>query len=160
MAVRPTPLTDGTGQVWIELGEDWPGFNRALADSVSSLSPRGMRPGLSTYWIDATLDGLTASRTTGEYRIAWGDETELVVKGQTVQARSLYELFETERMPRQAFEEILQAYRTAVVTAVESGATLQMDSYVPQRNPWVGRGCRPSARKPHGRRPPRPPGRD
>jgi hypothetical protein len=96
-----------------------------------------MRPGLSTYWIDATLDGLTASRTTGEYRIAWGDETELVVK---VRPSRLGRFMSCSRPKgcRAKPSRILQAYRTAVVTAVESGATLQMDSYVPQRNPLGG----------------------
>jgi len=35
--------------VWIDLGADWPGFNGALNDGVSSLSPRGSAPTLSTF---------------------------------------------------------------------------------------------------------------
>jgi hypothetical protein len=125
-------VASGSGLIWIELGADWPGFTRALDDSVSSLSPRGTPPGLSTYWIDVTLDGLKASPTTGEHRIVGGNETEFVVAGENVQARSLYELFETEEMPRQDFEGILRTYREAVITAI--GAKRRSSSRATSRN--------------------------
>jgi hypothetical protein len=55
MAVPATIWTDDRGLIWVELGDEWPGFTRLLADSASSLSPTGETAALSTYWIDATL---------------------------------------------------------------------------------------------------------
>jgi hypothetical protein len=45
------------GTVDARPGPDWPIFNEALADAISSLPPRGSNERrLSTYWIDNTLD--------------------------------------------------------------------------------------------------------
>jgi hypothetical protein len=46
------------GQIDAELAGDWPVFNEALSDSISSLPPRG-EPGRgpSTYWIDVAARG-------------------------------------------------------------------------------------------------------
>jgi hypothetical protein len=99
----------------VDLGSSWPGFNEALADSVSSMSPRSSwRRGLSTYWIDHVLDGVATGRTDGK-ALSSGNSTELVLEGDDVVARSLYELFGDERMELKEYTELLQAWRAQVV---------------------------------------------
>jgi hypothetical protein len=132
MAVPATTWTDDRGLIWVDLGDEWPGFTSVLADSVSSLSPIGETPALSTYWIDATLDRIEGSSTG---RLIWGNETELVRTGESLYAKSLYELFEAEQMPLTAFRAILGMYRDAVTSAIAAGARLQLDGYAAQRNP-------------------------
>jgi hypothetical protein len=132
MAVPATTWTDDRGLIWVDLGDEWPGFTNLLADAVSSLSPIGETPALSTYWIDATLDRIE-SRSTG--RLIWGNETELVRAGESLHARSLYELFDAEQMPLADFRAILGTYRDSVTSAIAAGARLHFDGYAAQRNP-------------------------
>src|SRR5437899_1886023 len=68
------------GTVDARLGPEWPIFNEALADSISSLPPRGSaEKRLSTYWIDKTLERLrSVQQTTAEGRIASGNAYGIV----------------------------------------------------------------------------------
>lgn len=107
--------SDGRG-IDVDLGPDWPGFNETLADSVSSMPPRSAwRRGLSTYWIDHVLDGLEEGDIDGR-ALAYGNATELVEEGDSVVARSLYDLFDEERMATDEFVAILNAWREQVRT--------------------------------------------
>jgi hypothetical protein len=132
MAVPATTWPDDRGFIWVDLGDEWPGFTSLLADSVSSLSPIGQTPALSTYWIDATLDRIEGG-STGP--LIWGNETELVRAGESLYAKSLYELFEAEQMPLADFRAVLRTYRDAVTSAIAAGARLHADGYIAQRNP-------------------------
>lgn len=99
----------------VDLGPEHPGWNEALADSISSMPPRSSwRRGLSTYWIDHVLDGLRAGGDDG-VALTSGNSTEIVTDGGAVLARSLYELFEDEPMSRELFEGLLVAWRAEVV---------------------------------------------
>jgi hypothetical protein len=137
----PTALriwTDERGLIWADLGDGWPGFNLALADAVSALSPRGTDPALSTYWIDTALERMTPEHAKDdEHKVAGGNETELAVAGETVHARSLYDLFDPEQMPLDAFATMLGSYREAVLSAISRGERLRRPEgqYTSQRNP-------------------------
>jgi hypothetical protein len=86
-------LQGDDGQVDIHLGDTWPLFNEALADSVSSLPPRGQSVhGPSTYWVDVALDGVEAALATGSHRpFTWGNSTLLRVRDGMVEARFDYD---------------------------------------------------------------------
>jgi len=49
------------GIIEVDFGPEWAGFTEALNDSVTTRAARGQTPGLSTYWIDRTLDALQAA---------------------------------------------------------------------------------------------------
>jgi hypothetical protein len=76
------------GQIDASLAGDWPMFNHALSDSISSLPPRGKRGrGPSTYWIDVADRGARlASECNDERPFVWGNITQLRVKGGRVLA--------------------------------------------------------------------------
>lgn len=80
------------GTIDVRLGPDWPIFNEALADAVSSLPPRGSdEKRLSTYWIDRMLERLDALQnegTTGS--IAAGNAYSIVFDGDGVEAVFAY----------------------------------------------------------------------
>src|SRR5687767_7198541 len=73
----------GDGTIDARLGNDWPIFNEALADAVSSLPPRGSdETRLSTYWIDQTLSRLDAlQQHAASGPIASGNAYSLVFDG-------------------------------------------------------------------------------
>lgn len=99
----------------VDLGPERSGWNEALADSISSMPPRSSwRRTLSTYWIDRTLGALHAEPTDG-VALASGNSTEIVMDGDVVVARSLYDLFDDEQMNRDVFEGLLVAWRAEVV---------------------------------------------
>ncbi len=50
--MRWTIWKDKSGLICAEVDDGHPGFNEALADAISSLSPVGQPPALSTYWIE------------------------------------------------------------------------------------------------------------
>src|SRR5437868_2811272 len=76
------------GTVDARLGPEWATFNEALADTISSLPPRGSdERRLSTYWIDKTLERLRAFRAAGEDGpIASGNAYSVVLRGEEVVA--------------------------------------------------------------------------
>jgi hypothetical protein len=130
-----TIWVDDRGLIWANAGDDLPGFNEALADSISALSPIGQPPALSTYWIDKALAGV--ERHSGR-PISSGNATSLTRDGEEVVAESEYELFEDERMSVTAFVEGLRLWRTAVATAIQNNATISLRpgvTYWVQRNP-------------------------
>ena len=68
-AVKPTFSVREDGQVDVQLGSEWPTFNKALNDCVSSLPPRGVSgSGPSTYWIDVAERGVQSARLNGNDR--------------------------------------------------------------------------------------------
>jgi hypothetical protein len=71
---------------------------------------RGHTPGLSTYWIDQTLDALDKATGSGTV-IASGNASELIRDGEQVVARSQYELWDDERMDSDEFRTGLRAWR-------------------------------------------------
>jgi hypothetical protein len=102
------------GIIEADLGPKWAGFTEALNDSVTTRAPRGHTPGLSTYWIDRTLDALKEASGSGTV-IASGNATELILDGEQVVARSQYEVRDDERMHSAEFEAGLRAWRRATV---------------------------------------------
>lgn len=80
--------TRDDGQVDAHLGPEWPIFNAALDDSISSLPHRGEAcSGPSTYWIDLADHAAREARRTGDSRpFASGNITLLSVRDDTVVA--------------------------------------------------------------------------
>lgn len=118
--------------IWLDLGPSWPGFNEALADAVSSLSPRGQPPALSTYWIELALD---AEHAEPGANVTGGNTTRIVRTVQGVRAESDYELFDPEEMPLTDFLSLLRQWRERVVATNQErpGDLPQHGPY--QRNP-------------------------
>ena len=123
------------GLVWPEPGAHGPQLKDALWDCVSSLSPRGQEPKLSTYWIDRALTGLSSGRS-GDFVIASGNAWSLLRSGDEVVVRFDYgdEDDEHETVPATELVAGLTAYREAVVRAIEDGRQLD-DRWWAQRNP-------------------------
>lgn len=124
------------GQVDASLGPDWPLFNHALGDSVSSLPPRG-EPGNapSTYWVDVAATGARRAAERGDGNpFTWGNITTLHVEGDDVVARYDYdEEGDGERVPLNEFLELLEEWRERVL-ASRAGADASLpDTY--RRNP-------------------------
>jgi hypothetical protein len=106
------------GLIEADLGSEWPGFNDALNDCVTSRAPRGYPEGLSTYWIDRTLDALAHAEPGAV--IASGNATTLIALDNAVCARSNYEVHDDEHMPTELFSGGLRAWRAAVVGPLEA----------------------------------------
>ena len=109
----------------LRLGDHWPGFNEALADSVSTMPHRGeATTSLSTYWLDLLIGRLESwSDEPGvEQSVISGNTTELVKVGDFVIARSLYELFDDERLPIVDLLPVLGRWRDQVTTNGEKFA--------------------------------------
>jgi hypothetical protein len=126
---------DAQGLVWARVGTSSPGFDEALADSISTLSPRGEPPALSTYWIDRALAGVESG---SEKPFLWGNATRLTRSGDEVIAQSDYGLFADERMPVSEFVEGLKTWREVVLRAIREGGAISLAAGVtfwPQRNP-------------------------
>jgi hypothetical protein len=109
------------GTIDVRLGPDWPIFNEALADAVSSLPHRGSKEvRLSTYWIDRTLEQLDALESQGSTgRIARGNAYSLVFTGNGIEAVFDYgdPNEDGERMSTADFREILTSWRAVVIAA-------------------------------------------
>jgi hypothetical protein len=126
------------GTIDARLGSDWPIFNEALADAVSSLPPRGSTERrLSTYWIDQTLERLAALRAQHQTgRIAGGNAYSLVFDGDGVEAVFDYgdPNEDVELMSVDDFMSVLEGWRAAVVTALAHETRTVAETY--RRNPW------------------------
>jgi hypothetical protein len=124
------------GTVDAVLGPKWPIFNDALADTVSSLPPRGSSERhLSTYWIDNTLNRLRRMRQSGEMGpIASGNAYSLVLVGDEVQAVFDYGDDSVERLPADEVDRLLVAWREHVVKAQQHERRVVPETY--RRNPW------------------------
>jgi hypothetical protein len=126
------------GTIDARLSPEWPIFNEALADAVSSLPPRGSsETRLSTYWIDQTLDRLRAFSQQGNHGlIASGNAYSLTFDGDGVQAVFDYgEANEdVELMSVEDFVDVLDRWRAAVVAAQAYETRVVPETY--RRNPW------------------------
>lgn len=126
------------GTIDARLGFDWPIFNEALADAVSSLPPRGSNETrLSTYWIDQTLVRLAtlqAQDQTGP--IASGNACSIVFDGDGVEAVFDYgdPNEDVELMSTDDFTSILERWRAAVLAAQAHETRAVPETY--RRNPW------------------------
>lgn len=126
------------GTIDARLGSDWPIFNEALADAVSSLPPRGSKETrLSTYWIDQSLARLDTFQAKGETgQIAGGNAYSLVFDGDGVEAVFDYgdPNEDVELMSTDDFRSVLEGWRAAVI-AIQSHETRTVpETY--RRNPW------------------------
>jgi hypothetical protein len=125
------------GTIDARLGSDWPIFNEALADAVSSL-PRGSKETrLSTYWIDQTLERLAALRAQDQTgRIAGGNAYSLAFDGAGVEAIFDYgdPDEDVELMSVDDFRSILEGWRAAVIAAQDHETRTVPETY--RRNPW------------------------
>ncbi|GEK23190.1 hypothetical protein [Cellulomonas xylanilytica] len=112
-----TERTDG--QVDVSLGAAWPLFNDALADSISSLPPRGAPgAGPSTYWIDVAARGVERAVAAGSDRpFTCGNVTLLRVVGDCVEARFDFAGDDepSELMDVDDFRELLRQWRLRVI---------------------------------------------
>jgi hypothetical protein len=126
------------GTIDVRLGPDWPIFNEALADAVSSLPPRGSdEKRLSTYWIDRTLGRLNALQNEGHTGpIAAGNAWSILLDGDGVQAVFDYgdPNEDVELMSTEDFRAILEGWRAAVVAAQSHETRIVPETY--RRNPW------------------------
>jgi hypothetical protein len=125
------------GQVDVQLGEDWPLFNEALADSVSSLPPRGEDVlGPSTYWVDAALDGLEGALAAGSDRpFTGGNFTRLRVRDAMVEARFDRDDDDAagELMGIDEFRTVLREWRRRILLSASLATSPLPDTY--RRNP-------------------------
>ena len=125
------------GQVDAHLGDEWPIFNHALADSVSSLPPRGA-PGMgpSTYWIDVAKErALRAAEHRDERPFTWGNVTQLLVREGQVVARYDYDEpgDPVELLPLAEFLVLLDRWRERVLESARMATELLPETY--RRNP-------------------------
>lgn len=109
------------GQIDAALVGEWPVFNEALSDSISSLPPRGKRGrGPSTYWIDVADRGARiASERNHEWPFTSGNITQLRVKGGRVIASFDYDepSDDDEAIALEDFLALLAAWRERVVAS-------------------------------------------
>lgn len=116
--MEPTFIeTEGRG-IDMSLGPGWPGFNETLADSVSTMPYRGEETtALSAYWIDLLIERLENWHEAPgvEQALIHGNATELVKVDDKVIARSLYDLFDDERMHGPELLRLLHRWRELVL---------------------------------------------
>jgi hypothetical protein len=135
MDVKFTVRADGL--VEARLPGDWPLFNEALADSVSSLPPRG-EPGAgpSTYWIDVAREGAGRASACGDERpFTWGNITLLRLTPAGVEARYDYQGNDEpgEAMSLADFLDVLARWRAVVVAEGSEASAVFPETY--RRNP-------------------------
>ena len=124
------------GTVDAHLGREWPVFNEALADAISSLPPRGSEERrLSTYWIDNALQRLRRLRQVDEEGlVARGNAYSIVFSSDGVSAVFDYGEDERETMPADDFDDLLQRWRARVREVQRYERREVPDTY--RRNPW------------------------
>ena len=124
-------------QVDAHLGPEWPVFDHALGDSISSLPPRGAPGnGPSTYWIDQAQEGaVKAHRAEDTKPFLWGNITVLHVECDTVVAKYDYDEDDEpgEALPLEDFLELLAEWRTRVQDSAASATEPLPETY--RRNP-------------------------
>jgi hypothetical protein len=125
------------GQVDALLDGDWPVFNEALGDSISSLPPRGATGvGPSTYWIDVAEAGARRAAETGDDRpFTSGNITVLRVRGGEVVANFDYDDEDEpgEALPLSDFLGLLRDWRDRVKASASSSTLALPETY--RRNP-------------------------
>lgn len=112
-------------------------FNEALADSISSLPPRG-HPGFgpSPYWIDVASAGARAAAASGDVRpFTAGNITLLRCEGGHVIAAFDFDEHEdeVERMALEEFLVLLARWRSLVIEAQRNASEPLPETY--RRNP-------------------------
>jgi len=120
----------------VNLGPDWPLFNEALNDCVSSLPPRGANGvGPSTYWIDVAEEGvIRASQQGVESPFTAGNVTRLRVRsGKVTASLDFAEDEPEEAMPLADFLAILRAWRVRVLESATASTSALPETY--RRNP-------------------------
>ena len=125
------------GTVDARLGPEWPIFNEALADSISSLPPRGSaEKHLSTYWIDKTLERLRGLQQRNvEGRIASGNAYGIVFSSAGISAVFDYgDEDTTETMDLGDFTDLLERWRARVIEVQQHEEREVPETY--RRNPW------------------------
>jgi hypothetical protein len=138
MEVRFSVRDDG--QVDVHLGPEWPIFNVALNDSISSLPPRGWTGnGPSTYWIDHAARGALDAQQRGDNRpFTRGNETLLCLRGDEVLAN--FDWVEPdepgETMPLDDFFSLLAEWRSQVAQSASTATAPLPETY--RRNPPSG----------------------
>ena len=124
-------------QVDAHLGSEWPVYDHALGDSISSLPPRGARGnGPSTYWIDQAEEGAVKAHRTGDTKpFLWGNITVLRVVGDTVVANYDYDEDDEpgEALPMEDFLGLLAEWRRRVQVSAASAKEPLPETY--RRNP-------------------------
>jgi hypothetical protein len=125
------------GTVDARLGPGFHVFNEALADSISSIPPRGSTERhLSTYWIDQTLDRLVAMRTKGEHgRIASGNAYSIRYSGDLVTA--VFDFGDDDSIEAMQVDEFIDLLKRwgSRVRQVQKDETREIpETY--RRNPW------------------------
>jgi hypothetical protein len=120
------------GLIWIRLEPEWVGFTEALNDGVSALSPRGVAPAVSTYWIDHALAGV---ENPPGAEVASGNSTRIIRTATGVRAESDYEVFDGEDMPVEDFRALLEAWREKVVAQIGHSDPARPEQGPYQRNP-------------------------
>lgn len=125
------------GQVDARIVGDYPLFNDALADSISSLPPRGATgAGPSTYWIDIAREGaVTAARDRSERPFTGGNVTLLRVRRDEVEARYDYDDdgVAGETLPLADFLSLLDQWRSRVEASARNARLPLAETY--RRNP-------------------------
>jgi hypothetical protein len=106
-----------------------------LEDCVPSLSPAGLKPQLSPYWIDHAISGLSAQGSDDRV-FASGNAWSLIRSGGEVRVRFDYgdQEDDSETVPVAELVAGLAAYREAVVGAIKEGHELD-DRRWAQKNP-------------------------
>ncbi|MCP4960166.1 MAG: hypothetical protein GY925_12970 [Actinomycetia bacterium] len=127
-----TFTTRDDGQVDAHLGGDWPIFNHALGDCISSLPPRGAGGnGPSTYWVDVAANALgrcLASGTDG--MISAGNATSLYLQNGWVHTRNDYgDPDESEHLGIDDFLDLLHEWRNRIREQVSHSTTPLPDTY-------------------------------
>ena len=135
MDVRFSVRDDGL--VDADLGPDWPIFNEALWDSISSLPPRGSSDvGPSTYWIDHASEGARRAAATGsDAPFTSGNITLLRVRGDSVVACYDFAEEEEELLPLADFLRLLDLWRAEVLAIPQARRIRYPETY--RRNPWT-----------------------
>jgi hypothetical protein len=143
--VTPTFTTRPDGQVDVQLDCDCPLLNDALADSVSSLPPRGEDGvGPSTYWVDVALAGLERALGEGTDRaFAGGNATQFRVFEGRIEARYDYADDDEsgEFIEIDVFRSILGEWRDRIVESASAATERLPDTY--RRNPHDSRPKQP-----------------
>jgi len=127
------------GRVDAKLVGEWPIFNDALEDSISSVPPIGADgSGASTYWIDVAHRGVQRAREQErEAPFTWGNYTELSLVGETVIARYDYadEEEPADELAMIEFITVLEQWRERVVESARAARSpLPMSG---RRNPMA-----------------------
>jgi len=131
------------GQVDAQIIGDWPLFNHALGDSISSLPHRGEEGnGPSTYWIDRAITGAQNSAAQINLKpFITGNSTQLSYKNNEIIASYDHDELDfssdvtaiTESIPFNDFIHILEQWKLLVIESANKHTEPLPETY--RRNP-------------------------